>query len=193
MRNLISQYEEETSEENEDTDDSLEKYALELIRVSNEENLALDDEKALSDASIPPEIREDVLNYLKDIQQYGAIVPDTPEFERMEKLSYNAVVNGELYDIGEEGSDAVIPMYCAVFDSGSGSVDEGKKLIAYIAEVLTMDMEPAEYEKNIATILSHMLNVHLDVDLYSLMERYEIGIFAARTARLLYDREISNQ
>ena len=193
MKKLISQYEEENSEENEDADNGLEKYALDLIRISNEEDLAPNDEKALSDASIPPEIREDVLNYMGSIEEYGAIVPDTPEFERMEKLSYNAVVNGELYDIGKEGEDILIPLYCAVFDSGSGSVEEGKKLIAYIAEVLSMDMEPAEYEKNIATILSHMLNVHLDVDLYSLMERYEIGIFAARTARLLYDREISNQ
>ncbi len=193
MKSLISQYEEENSEEDEDTDNDLEKYALDLIRISNEEDLAPNDEKALSDASIPPEIREDVLNYMGSIVEYDAIVPDTPEFERMEKLSYNAVVNGELYDIGKEGEDILIPLYCAVFDSGSGSIEEGKKLIAYIAEVLTMNMEPAEYEKNIATILSHMLNVHLDVDLYSLMERYEIGIFAARTARLLYDREINNQ
>ncbi len=188
MRRMISESENTPEEE---SDGNLEKFALDLIKVSYEEELVYEDEKALTDASIPEEFREDVLKYISDIQEYGAIVPDTPEFERMEKLSYNAVVKGELYGISED--EPLISMYSAVFDSESGNVAEGKKLIAYIYEVLNMKMEPAEYEKNIATILSHMINVRLGTDYYSLMERYEIGIFAARTAKMLYDREVSNQ
>ena len=184
MRRMLTIVPEDVVHEH--TEYDMETYAKTLIQTSYENGLELSDPAAATAASIPEDKVEQVLSYLSDIEPFGAIVPGTTYFERMERLSHDAIVNGELDGID---ADPLIPLYSAVFDSGADSVDEGKRLISYIYEVMTINIDPAEYDRNISTIVSHMTNVTLDQSIYLIMERYDVGIFAARTALLLYKKE----
>ena len=186
MRRMLVIVPEEKEPDEDSESVEIESYARALIQKSYESESDVSDPAVALAASIPSDMVDKVLSYLSDIEPFGAIVPGTPDFERMEKLSHDAIVKGEMEDIGEK---TLIPLYSAVFDSGAESVDEGKRLISYIYEVLTINMDPAEYDKGISTIVSHMVNVGLEQSIYLIMERYDVGVFAARTAYMLYERE----
>ena len=183
MRRMVTIVPEDTVPD--DTPLETETYARALIQSSYENGTDLSDPATAMAASIPEDRVDDVLHYLTDIQPFGAIIPGTPEFVRMEKLSHDAIVNGELIDIDRS---PLISLYSAVFESGADDVEEGKRLISYVYEVMSINMDPTEYDKSISTILSHMEYSGSDETIYLIMERYDVGIFAARTSLMLHEK-----
>ncbi len=184
MRRMMTIVPEETVPD-EDVSQDMETYARALIQKSYENGTDMNDPVTATAASIPEDKVDDVLHYLTDIQPFGAIIPGTPEFVRMERLSHDAIVNGGLVDID---ASPLIPLYSAVFESGAKDVEEGKRLISYVYEVMSLDMDPAEYDKSISTIVSHMESSGYGETIYLIMERYDVGIFAARTSFMLYKK-----
>ncbi len=163
-------------------------YAEKLLMCSDGKDEDLDSPSLMTEADIPVDMRDRVLSYMSDIKDYGIIVPNDDDFNRMEDLSYNAVINGGIKDIGKTH---LLPLQTAFLRSGAYDVDEAKRLIAYVYKALEMDLVPAEFNLRVNEILSETKDTEGDLDIYDVMRRYSIGVFTARTVMMLSFRDDS--
>ena len=177
---------ENTEQETKVTDDSLQSYACGLLKNAYETGFALDDEMLIKRTGIPSGISSEVLSYIADIREYGDIVVGSREFKRLEALSNNVIVRENLEDIE---SDVLISIPSAYISSGAKDIEEAKTLIAYVYKVLMEDIEPKIFADEIGRAVDEMRTGSGDVSVFSLMKRFGLGVYSAKTVKLLVTKE----
>ncbi|MCL1978671.1 MAG: tetratricopeptide repeat protein, partial [Methanomassiliicoccaceae archaeon] len=114
--------------------DTIKRNAERALRRAYILKLAPKDPDLISALDLDEAMTKAILSYLSDISEYGDISPGTLEFERMEKLSLNAVTKGNCTGLE---NDPYISIPCAYVAGGAKDADEAKLLVAYIYKVLS--------------------------------------------------------
>jgi len=157
--------------------DSIKRYAERILRRAYISKLTLSDPDLISALGLDEPTAKSIMNYLSDISEYGEITPGTLEFERMEKLSLNAVTKGNCTGL-EKGLLISIP--CAYVAGGAKDADEAKMLVAYIYKVLSSKgsskVLPAELRKIAET-------TQKGTSIEDIMKNSRIGVFQAKMVK----------
>ncbi|MCL2334100.1 MAG: tetratricopeptide repeat protein [Candidatus Methanoplasma sp.] len=152
----------------------IKRQAERVLRRAYITKLPLSDPDLISPLGLDDDTAYAVLGYLSDMSEYGSITPGTPEFERMEKLSFNAITKGNCAGLEE---DPIISIPCAFVAGGARDADEAKLLVAYIYKVLTSkkstEMLSAEMKK-IAESTPKGTKIE------EIMQKQKIGIYQAK-------------
>jgi tetratricopeptide (TPR) repeat protein len=114
--------------------DTTKRYAERVLRRAYISKLTLSDPDLVSSMGFDDATLTAIMNYLSDISEYGDITQGTLEFERMEKLSLNAVTKGNCTGMEE---DFLISIPCAYIAGAAKDADEAKLLVAYMHKVLS--------------------------------------------------------
>ncbi|MFA6952014.1 MAG: tetratricopeptide repeat protein [Candidatus Methanomethylophilaceae archaeon] len=109
------------------------RLAERVLRRAYMSGTPLSDPDLIEALDLDGETADAVLAYLSNMSEYGEIIPGTPEFDRMEKLSMNAIIKGNC--VGLE-KDPIISIPCAFVAGSTKDADEAKKLVAYIYKVM---------------------------------------------------------
>jgi tetratricopeptide (TPR) repeat protein len=139
---------------------------------------AISDDRMLSELGIKGEKRDAVLKYLSDIEEYGDIVPRSKEFERMERLSKNVIIAESIDDID---SNPLVSIPAAFMASTAETIDDAKKLIAYIYKAVTDESVPIEFSRDVEDAAREMSDVSGDITTYNIMRQFNVGVYTART------------
>lgn len=163
-------------------DDDIGGYAANLLRVAHESGRPLDDSENMRVAHVPEESVVSVLSYLADIEPRESVCHADADFSRMESLSRAVIVGEKLIDIE---SDNLITIQAAYVSSGARDVEEAKRLVAYIYAAMTQEMTPEKYSVDVGKALDDLLSKSGDIDTYGIMRDYGLGVYAARTVKML--------
>jgi tetratricopeptide (TPR) repeat protein len=158
------------------TPDMIKRYAERVLRRAYISKLPLSDPDLASTLGLDDATNKAIMSYLLDITEYGDIVPGTLEFERMEKLSLNAVVKGNCTGIEK---DPLISIPCAYVAGGARDADEAKLLVAYIYKALNSESGKTLMPdlKNIAESTKKGTAVE------DIMKESKIGVYQAKMVK----------
>ncbi|MDR1404869.1 MAG: tetratricopeptide repeat protein [Candidatus Methanoplasma sp.] len=156
--------------------DTIKRYAERTLRRAYISKLTLNDPDLMDAMNFDTATAGTVMAYLSDISEYGDITPGTSEFERMEKLSFNAVVRGRCTGLEK---DPIISIPCAYVAGGAKDADEAKRLVAYIHKALSSGKSP---------ILPNDLRKIAEaapkgVNLEEIMKTSKIGVYRAKAVK----------
>ena len=146
---------------------------------------AISDENMLSKLGIRGEKKDAVLKYLADIEEYGDINVNSREYERMERLSKNVILNEQIEDID---SNPLIGIPAAFMSSSAETIDDAKKLIAYIYKVMNDETEPAAFSEKISAAAAEASERSGDISTYNIMKQFNVGVHTANTIGRLAKR-----
>jgi tetratricopeptide (TPR) repeat protein len=152
--------------------------ALTALETAYTTGKAISDENMLSKLGIRGEKRTAVLNYLSNIEEYGDINVKTKEYERMERLSKNVILAEQLDDID---SNPLIGIPAAFMSSTAETIDDAKKLIAYIYKVINDTSEPTAFSKEIEEAVAETSELSGDISTYNVMRMFNVGVHTAVT------------
>ncbi len=153
------------------------RHAERLLRRAYVSKRSLDDPGIENMLETDQETANKVMIYLSNIEEYGPIIPGTPEFVRMEALSYDAVTRANLVDIDME---PIITIPCAFVAGGAKDADEAKALVSYIFEALKGTMRIDLLSEEVAELSSE---VELGMSIYDIMKKFKIGVYSARAVK----------
>jgi tetratricopeptide (TPR) repeat protein len=165
-----------------DNSASIKDMALAMLKCANDEDKALDDPDVIGRSGVPKDSVSGVLAYLSDISEYDTIVPGKGDFDRMEELSFNVISKGSISDIE---SEPLISLTSAYFTSGASGIEEAKTLIAYIFKAISDDFEPMAFSPAVTKAVNDLAEMSGDIDVYGIMMKYRMGVYTARTVKLL--------
>jgi tetratricopeptide (TPR) repeat protein len=151
--------------------------ALAAIERAYATGSAVGDDRLLISLGIKGEKREAVLKYLSDIEEYGDIDVDSSEFERMERMSKNVILAEKIDDID---SNPLIGIPAAYIASKAETIDDAKKLIAYIYKAMTDDREPYAFSDDVREAADEASGMSGDITTYNLMGQFNVGVYTAR-------------
>ena len=152
--------------------------AVAVLEHAYKTGCAISDEAMLSKLGIKGEKRTAVLNYLSNIEEYGEINVKGKEFDRMERLSKNVILAEKIDDID---SNPLIGIPAAFMSSTAETIDDAKKLIAYIYKVINDTSEPVAYSKEVAAAVEEASEMSGDISTYNVMRLFNVGVHAAAT------------
>ena len=158
--------------------DSMKTLALKVLDRAYMTGEAISDDKMLNELGIEGERREEVLGYLSDIEEYGEIDITSKEFEKMERLSKNVIIAEHLDDID---SNPLVSIPTAFKASRAETIDEAKRLIAYIYKVMNDDSEPVAFSDDVRGAVSEASEMSGNITTYGIMKQFNVGIYTAHT------------
>ena len=161
---------------------SIEDYALKLLQCAHDEGEIPNDDKIVEISGIPAEKVDEVFEYLSDIKEYGRIDPNSNDFESMEKMSYDAVVGTGADDIED---DPVISLTSAFYQSGAKDIDLAKRLVAYVYEAMTSEVDAEAVRDKISDVVDDVEFNGFPKSIYDIMSKYRIGVYEARAVKAL--------
>jgi len=175
---------------NDDTDDKTnvvinEKIyglALSAIERAYEIGGAISDDHMLSELGIDGETKDMVLEYLSDIEEYGEIDTETKEFEKMEMLSKNLIITERMENIE---SCPLVSIPIAFMASDAETIDDAKKLIAYVYKAIVDDSEPIAFSEDVRNAAAGASEMTGDINVYGIMRMFNVGVYTARTIEKL--------
>ncbi|MDR0778417.1 MAG: hypothetical protein LBE48_03140, partial [Methanomassiliicoccaceae archaeon] len=115
---------------------------------------------------------------LSDIEEYGDIDTNSKEFERMERLSKNVILAERIDDID---SNPLVSIPAAYMASKAETMDDAKKLIAYIYKSMTDGSEPVAFSADVREAVAEASDMSGDITTYVLMKMFNVGVYTART------------
>jgi tetratricopeptide (TPR) repeat protein len=139
---------------------------------------AISDSRMLSDLGIRGKQKDAVLNYLSGIEEYGDIDIRSKEFERMERLSKNVILSERIDDID---SNPLVSIPAAFVASAAETIDDAKKLIAYIYRAINDDSEPTVFSEDVRDAAAETSEMSGDITTYNIMRQFNVGVHTART------------
>jgi tetratricopeptide (TPR) repeat protein len=156
--------------------DKVKRNSERVLRRAYTSGSSLRDQDLLESLDIDKDMADAIFRYLSDMSEYGDIVPGTPEFDRMEQLSMNAIIKGDCTGIEE---DPIISIPCAFVAGGSKDSDEAKLLVAYIYKVMKIktDKRVLEDVKASTAIVSKSMPVE------EIVKSMHVGIYHAKTVK----------
>ena len=162
--------------------DDMEMYSHKLLEYCYDTGYAIRDETALNEAGVPEGMRPDLLKYLGNIEEFGDLDENSDEFRTMEQFSRDLVLNERNTRIEKE---PVVSLASAYMASGVNSVEEAKRLVAYVYKVLTEDLEMDEYPEEVQQAAEEVSSMAGDVTLYGILESFDLGLCSARMVKML--------
>ena len=120
-----------------------------------------------------PEMVE-LQKYLGKEAPYGDIVPGSPEFQRMERLSNDIILKIGWKDLEERPK---LPLD-RVFVTGFKDVDEAKLLVAYVNRAMTVK---AVRDESLKMVMDRVQGTSV----YDIMKSCKVGVYQARQIQLL--------
>ena len=157
--------------------DVVKRYAERVLRRAYISRVTLSDPDLMGTLDMDESTINAVMTYLSDIAEYGDIVPGTLEFDRMEKLSMNAIIKGG-YEALED--DPVISIPCAYVAGGAKDADEAKMVVAYIYKALTVKVGA----KSMTPELRKMaLGIAKGTSTVEIMKKLKIGVYQAKVIK----------
>ena len=172
--NEIKDHNEQRTQYKQTVPDMIKRYAERVLRRAYISKMTLSDPDLISSLDIDDATANSVLIYLSDISEYGDIVPGTLEFERMEKLSMNAITKGNCTDLDK---DPIISIPCAYVAGGAKDADEAKLLVAYIYKVMTSRKSQRSVTPEIKKIIE---STPKGSNVEDIVKRSKIGIYQAK-------------
>jgi len=158
--------------------DDMQDLALSVLRRAYTTGKAISDENMLNELKIDGENKEKVLNYLSDIEEYGDIDVTSKEFEKMERLSKNVVIAEQLDDID---SNPLVSIPTAFMASRAETIDDAKRLIAYIYKVMNDDSEAIAFNDEVREAVSEASEMSGNITTYEIMRQFNVGVYTAHT------------
>lgn len=136
------------------------------------------DPDLMSSMGLDDETVRQAVAYLRDIPDYGEVIPGTPEYQKLETLSYNAVRRAKAKDI------ELMTVDTAYVAAGSKDADEAKLLLSYIRSARTsrLPREIPDTYRQMAAVVSKQ------DPLEDIMMDFKVGAFAARMIKSLAQR-----
>lgn len=156
-----------------DVPDTVKRQAERILRRAYTSRSPIDDPDLLDSLDIGPDAAAEIAAYLSDIPACGEIIPGTPRFDRMERLSSNAVLKGRLTGID---SDPTVPVECAYAAGAAKDADEAKALVSYIRGAMAADVDAKVYTPD----LLRMSEGVSGVSVYEIMRESGVGVYRAR-------------
>ena len=135
---------------------------------------------------IPADKVDEVFEFLEDIPEYGVIVPGGKDFQRMEEMSYAAIVGTGADDIEE---DPVISLTSAYFNSGANDMDTAKELVAYVYCAMTSDIDVESMADKVSSVVDDVEFKGSPKSVYEIMKKYHIGVYSARAVKAMVFNE----
>ncbi|MCL2712180.1 MAG: tetratricopeptide repeat protein [Methanomassiliicoccaceae archaeon] len=175
---------EDDDSDNNDMDDLGEIYDIALLALERayDTGSAISDSRMLSGLGIKGAKKKKMLSYLSDIKEYGDIDTGSKEFDRMERLSKNVILAECIEDID---SNPLVGIPAAYMASTAETIDDAKKLIAYIYRSINSDLEPVAFSNDISDAVAEVSEMSGDITVYGIMRMFNVGIFTARTIEKL--------
>jgi len=161
-------------------DKSVEEYALILLEYVRDQDDVPSNDKIAEMAGIPADRVDEVFSYLSDIDEYGTIVPSGSEFERMEKMSYEAIISAGADDIEEE---PVLSLTSAFYQSGAKDIDTAKRLVAYVYCALTENVDKEALRDKLSDIADDVEFNGEPNTVFGIMSKYKIGVYSAKVVK----------
>lgn len=157
--------------------DTIKRYAERVLRRAYITKATLSDPDLVSNLDLDDATLSTIMTYLSDIAEYGDITPGTLEFERMEKLSMNAIIKGNCVGLD---SDPIISIPCAYVAGGAKDADEAKLLVSYIYKV----MKSKKSHKPITPELRKAIeNTPKDSKTEDIIKTARVGVYQAKIIR----------
>ena len=153
---------------------------MKLLEYVRDQDDVPEDDKVAEMAGIPVALVKAVFDYLSDIEEYGTIDPKGSEFEKMEKMSYEAIINTGADDIEDE---PVISLTSALFQSGAKDIDTAKRLVAYVYCAMTEAIDKDALRDKLSDIAEDVESNGEPNTVYGIMSKYRIGIYSARAVK----------
>ena len=172
--------EEPVAEEPAEERKTVEDYAVDVLMFVKDSDEDPDDDSLMKKAGVPADMAKDVMGYLSDIEEYGPINPKGSDFHLMEKMSYDVITKTKADDIEE---DHVIPLASAYFYSGTKEINVAKRLVAYIYEAMTCEIDKNAVYDNINDVVDDVEFNGAPNRVYDIMSQYRIGVYSARAVR----------
>ena len=170
-----------------ENDKSIREYAIDLLQYAYDKGEIPDDGKVAELAGIPADKADRVMSYLSDIEEYGKIQPKGGDFHLMEKMSFDAIVGTGDDEIEK---DPVIPLTSAFFHSGTKDIDVAKRLVAYVYEAMTCEVDRAAVYDSIREIADDVEFNGSPNNVYDIMVKYRIGVYSARAVKeMVFNRD----
>ena len=154
--------------------DTIKRYSERLLRRAYVSKTPLSDPDLVSALDLDPSTAKMILDYLADIKEYGEIHIGTSDFNRMEKLSMNAIVKGNVTGLS---TDPIISIPCAYVAGGTKDADEAKLLVAYIYKVMKSKVNGDAYTPELRKIAEKS---KLDSSIEELVRDLHIGVYEAK-------------
>jgi len=162
--------------------DDLEKYSHKLLEYCYNTGYAIRDESAMDEANVPEGMRSDLMKYLGGIEEYGDVDVDGEEFRMMERYARDLVLNERITKIEREPLVSLASAYMA---SGVNSVEEAKRLVAYVYKVMTEDIEIDDYPEDVQRAAEEVSLMTGDITLFGILEAFDLGLCSARMVKML--------
>ena len=162
-------------------EDAIDLFAVQLLNKAESMNLELDDPQLAESLNMDAEMSKTVLAYLVDIKECHNPGPNMDDFDKLESMSYKAVVDGDIDDLEH---DSLIPITVAYFKTGAKSIDEAKHLISYVYAVMTSEVDLNVRDDSIPEMVSEMKETP-DMTICEIMKLYHIGVYIAKVIKTL--------
>lgn len=160
----------------------VERYSHEVLEFCYNTGYAIRDKETFQETKVPDETVPKILEYLGGIEEYGDLNIGSREFGRMERLSRNLVLNERITNID---SEPLVNLSSAYMASGAGSIDEAKRVVAYIYKVMTEDIEQDIYPEEVVQVAKELSSAAGDVTTFGVIESFDVGVCCARMSKML--------
>ena len=170
-------YQEKQKAQKQKVPDAIKRYAERVLRRAYISKLAPGDPDIISVLGYDAPTTKAIMSYLSDISEYGEITPGTLEFERMEKLSLNAVTKGNCTELEK---DNLISIPCAYVAGGAKDADEAKLLVAYIYKTLSSRKSTKTLSPELRKIADE---TEKGTNIEDIMKSSKIGVYQAKMVR----------
>ncbi|MCL2032942.1 MAG: tetratricopeptide repeat protein [Methanomassiliicoccaceae archaeon] len=157
--------------------DTIKRYAERVLRRAYISKLSLSDPTLVEALDIDEATARAIMAYLSDISEYGDVSPGTLEFERMEKLSFNAVTKGNCTGLESEPLITIPSAYVA---GGAKDADEAKLLVAYMYKVLSAKKSAKALPPDLRKIAEA---TQKDTSIEEIMKGHKIGAYQAKLVK----------
>ena len=161
--------------------DDIETYSRRILEYCYDTEYTVLDMEVHKELGIPENISRSVINYLGDIQEYGDIDTESKNFERMEYLSAELVLNKSIMNID---SEPLVTLPSAFSASSAEDVAEAKSLVAYIYKVMTEDIEEDVCPDDVAGMVHELTETAGDVTIYGIIDRFGVGVYRAKLTKI---------
>ena len=161
-------------------------YAIKLLEYAHKGGDISSPDQAVDLVGIPADKVDEVFEFLEDIPEYGVIVPGGKDFQRMEEMSYAAIVGTGADDIEE---DPVISLTSAYFNSGANDMDTAKELVAYVYCAMTSDIDVEAMADKVSSVADDVEFKGSPKSVYEIMKKYHIGVYSARAVKAMVFNE----
>jgi tetratricopeptide (TPR) repeat protein len=156
---------------------SVKRHAESLLRRAYATKRSLDDPGIENVLDLDYAVFEAVMDYLSDISEYGEIIPGTPEYERLEKLSHNAVMRANLTDIEK---DPIISIPAAYVAGGSNDSDEAKTLVSYVYSAMNSARGDGQVPEDVKGLASEE---YAGMSVFDIMKSTGLGVYGAASLK----------